>query len=194
MKIPQNKIEWLKKLIQRPGTRWAGLAVALLALAGLLLKGHHPQSQASANDPTSEDAAETATLPLPTRTAQLPPSPLNALLQPDLSPERQVSIVGQMLLDYWTSVRSLPSGTWEEVYAALAGENRKAMHLIPHDHPALGPDGFQSAEDGPSIRLHVVSSRDGVFQLIHSGADAEHYTDDDLICNFPPNLATITQL
>ena len=190
------------RLINILGHPRVGVALAIVVLAWLLVdiqwrngnvsigwRASDPRPpETSSNEPRS-DQALTATLPEPDRAAQLPPSPLNELLKPDLTPQQQVGIVGQMLLDYWTSVRSLPAGTWDEVYAALAGENKRSLALIPRDHPALGPSGFQSTETSPSIRMHIISSRDGVFQLIYSGADAEHYTDDDLICNFPPDLA-----
>ena len=171
---------------------WLGIALLAVLLFEFWPNSGNEPSRA-ADDPvvssSEPDKALTAELPQPDRAAQLPPSPLNDLLKPDLSPQQQVGIVGHMLLDYWTSVRSLPAGTWDEVYASLAGENSRSLALVPRDHPALGPSGFQSTESSPSIRMHVISSRDGVFQLIHSGTDAEHYTDDDLICNFPPDLA-----
>lgn len=186
-----QRFKWRTGLSQSPWIKIATTAVILiLAVAVFLSKRGSPPGmiRQSPHKDSAQTTVETAALPAPSRSAQLPPSPLNELLEPDLSPERQVRIVGQMLLDYWTTVRSLPTGTWDEVYSSLSGENKKTLQLIPRDHPALGPTGFQSHPDGPSIRIHVVSSRDGVFQLIHSGADATHFTDDDLICNFPPDL------
>jgi len=135
-----------------------------------------------------DDPALKAALPVPEVTANLEPSPLNALLKPGLSPQEQTDIVGQLLLDYWTNLQSLPVGTWEETCAALAGANSKKLSLVARDHPALSPEGFRSGSAEPAIRFHVISSSGGVFQLIYDGADRKPYTDDDLIRNFPPDL------
>lgn len=134
------------------------------------------------------DPALKASLPVPDPAAGLPPNPLNDLLKPDLTPEQQTGIVGQMLMDYWTNVRALPNGTWEEVCAQLAGANRKKLAFIPKEHPALTKDAFRSSPAAPGIRLHVISSSGCAFQLIYDGPDGKPYTEDDLVRNFPPDL------
>jgi hypothetical protein len=136
----------------------------------------------------AEDPALKAGLPAPDPTAGLPPSPLNGLLKPGLTPEEQTSIVGQMLIDYWTNTHTLPNGTWEEICAQLSGSNPKKLALVPRQHPALGKDAFAPSPDGPGIRLHVISSSGCAFQLIYDGPDHQPYTDDDLVRNFPPDL------
>ena len=135
-----------------------------------------------------DDPALTASLPKPDPAAGLPPNPLNDLLKSDLTPEQQTDIVGQMLVDYWTTVRSLPNGTWEEVCAQLSGANRKKLAFIPKEHPALQKDAFRSSPEAPGIRLHVISSSGCAFQLIYDGPDGVPYTEDDLVRNFPPDL------
>ena len=97
-------------------------------------------------------------------------------------------IIGQLFLDYWTSTHHLPTGTWEETLAALAGANPQALTLVPKDHPALGKTGFQPTPDAPAIRYHIISSRDGAFQLIYDGPDKLPYTADDQVRSFPPDL------
>ena len=135
------------------------------------------------NDPVLK-----ASLPVPDPAAGLEPSPLNTLLKPDLSPEEQTEIVGQLLIDYWTNLHTLPAGTWEETCAALSGRNAKNISFVPKNHPALGKDAFRSKPDSPGIRLHVISSSSGVFQLTFDGPDGQPFTKDDLIRNFPPDL------
>ncbi len=135
------------------------------------------------NDPVLQ-----AGLPIPDPAAGLPPGPLNDLLKPDLTPEQQTTVVGQMLIDYWTTVRSLPNGTWDEICAQLAGANGKKLALVPREHPALKNDAFRSSPESPGIRLHVISSSGCAFQLIYDGPDGQPYTDDDLVRNFPPDL------
>ena len=142
-----------------------------------------PATKLDPNDP-----ALRAGLPVPDRAANLPPSPLNELLKPGLTPQEQTGIIGQLLLDYYTTVHALPNGTWEETIAQLSGANRAKLSLVPKDHPALGKDAFRATPDGPGIRIHVISSTGGAFQLIYDGPDKLPYTDDDLVRNYPPDL------
>ena len=136
------------------------------------------------NDPVLQ-----AGLPEPDPLAGLPDGPLNALLDPDLTPEQQTSVVAQLLTDYWTTVRSLPNGsTWDDVRDQLAGRNAKQLALVPRDHPALATGTFRRRPGEPGIHLHVISSSGCAFQLIHEGPDRTPFTDDDLVRNFPPDL------
>jgi hypothetical protein len=139
------------------------LALFCLSLALLHFRSAPRPAVSTETESPPEQSSDplTAGLPQPDPAAQLRPSPLNALLKPNLSPQAQVEIVAQVLLDYWVSVRSLPAGTWDEVYAALGGKNSRSLAFAPKEHPALGPTGFRSAATGPSIRLRVVSSREG---------------------------------
>lgn len=159
-------------------------APSWLRLPGFLSSG--PPSRPGNRD--KDDPALQATLPVANPSANLSPSPLNDLLKPGLTPQEQTGIVGQMLLDYWTNLRSLPAGTWEETCAALAGANRKGLAFVSKDHPALNKEGFRPSPESPGIHLHVISSTEGVFQLIYEGPDGKPFTDDDLIRNFPPDL------
>ncbi|GEP43341.1 hypothetical protein [Brevifollis gellanilyticus] len=176
-----------------------GLALLLAVLFGLIMgKGGGISGlwadiqslfgkQSYKLDPS--DPVLKAGLPEPDPLAGLPDGPLNELLKPDLTPEQQTQVVGQMLIDYWTSVRSLPDGgTWEEIREQLAGKNRKELALVPKEHPALATNTFRPKPDAPGIHLHVISSSGCAFQLIYEGPDKLPYTDDDLIRNFPPDL------
>lgn len=143
----------------------------------------HPVKGLDPNDPVLK-----AGLPEPDPLAGLPDSPLNELLKPDLTPEQQTQVVGQMLIDYWTSVRSLPNGSWDEVREQLAGHNKKQVALVPKEHPALATNTFRAKPDAPGIHLHVISGSGCAFQLIYEGPDRQPFTDDDLVRNFPPDL------
>lgn len=153
-------------------------------LSGILEKLRSQRGYKHAPD----DPALQAAVPVKDPAAGLPPSPLNDLLKPNLTPQEQTSIVGQMLLDYWTNTHTLPCGTWEETIAQLSGRNSKKLELIPKDHPAIGKDAFRAKPDGPGIHIHVISSTGGAFQLIYDGPDGKPYTEDDLVRNFPPDL------
>jgi hypothetical protein len=137
---------------------------------------------------SATDPALSAALPEADPIAGLPPSALDALLKPDLTPQEQTEIIGQLLLDYWSTTHTLPNGTWEEVCAQLTGSNAQKLSLVPAGHPALGKQSFQPGKNGPGIRLHVVSSSGAAFQLIYDGPDKQPYTEDDLIRSFPPDL------
>jgi hypothetical protein len=129
-----------------------------------------------------------AGLPAPDPLVGLPDGPLNDLLKPDLTPEQQTEIVGQLLMDYWTNVRSLPNGTWEEIREQLAGRNKKDLALVPKEHPVMATNTFRRKADEPGIHLHVISSSGCAFQLIYEGPDKQPFTDDDQIRNYPPDL------
>jgi hypothetical protein len=173
-----------------------GLAVILAILLSLWLgytqgrkqgKGPWPWSSAESKlDPT--DLALSASLPQPDPLAGLPASALDALLKPNLTPQQQTEIIGQLLMDYWATNRNLPNGTWEEICAQLTGSNKSQLALVPQGHPALGKAGFQSSEGAPGIRLHVISSSQAAFQLTYDGPDGKPHTEDDLIRSFPPDL------
>jgi hypothetical protein len=136
------------------------------------------------NDPVLQ-----AGLPQPDPLAGVPDGPLNELLNPDLTPEQQTSVVAQLLTDYWTTVRSLPTGsTWEEIREQLTGRNPKQLALVPPDHPALATNTFRRSPNEPGIHLHVISSSGCAFQLIYEGPDKMPFTEDDLVRNFPPDL------
>ena len=139
--------------------------------------------QLDPNDPVLK-----AGLPQPDPLAGLPDSPLNDFLKPNLTPEQQTEIVGQMLLDYWTNVRSLPNGTWDEIRDQLAGKNKKEVALVPKEHPAMTTNTFRRKPDEPGIHLHVISSSGCAFQLIYEGPDKQPFTDDDQIRNYPPDM------
>lgn len=127
-------------------------------------------------------------VPVPDAAANLPPSPLNRLLEAGISPQEQTEIVGQLLLDYWSHLHTLPAGTWEEVRAALAGQNAKQLEFVDPSHPAVAGDAFRPAPGAPGVHLHVISASGGAFQLIYDGPDARPFTDDDLVRNFPLDL------
>ena len=144
-----------------------------------------PASVSAQLDPN--DPALKAGLPMADPEVIFPLCPLNALLKPDLTPQEQSGIIGQMLIDYWTTTRTLPTGEWSEICEQLAGKNREKLALVPAGHPALGKNGFITDKDHPGIRLHVIGASNCLFQLIHNGPDGQPYTDDDLIRNFPPD-------
>jgi hypothetical protein len=168
------------------------LALLFLLILGLgiwigqRLGGKSDLGAATGLDPN--DPALKATLPQADPLVGLPASALDALLKPELTPQQQTEIIGHLLLDYWSTHRSLPNGTWEEICAQLSGQNKAQLTHVPVGHPALGKSAFQASKENPGIRYHVISSSGAAFQLIYDGPDGKPYTDDDLIRNFPADL------
>jgi hypothetical protein len=160
------------------------LIVVLAVLLGIWLG--KDSSKTSSSETQANDPALSASLPKPDPTAGLTPSTLDALLKPDLTPQQQTDIIGQLLLDYYSTTHTLPNGTWEEICAQLSGQNKAKLAIVPSGHPALGKSGFQSDTESPGIVLHVISSSQAVFDLIHTGPDKLPFTEDDLIRPFPP--------
>jgi hypothetical protein len=180
-----------------------GLAIVLAMLVGIIVGDKRSLTEqwldlfrrkASTTAATAKfdpnDPALKAGLPTADPEVIFPLCPLNALLKPDLTPQEQTGIIGQMLIDYWTTTRTLPHGEWSEICEQLAGKNHEKLDLVPVGHPALGKDSFISGKDQPGIRLHIIGASNCLFQLIHNGPDGQPYTDDDMIRNFPPDVET----
>ena len=178
-----------------------GLAILFAVLIGMIIgdqrspieqwRDFFRRSAASTSSTLNpNDPALQARLPRADLEVIYPHCPLNALLKPGLTHQEQTSIIGQMLIDYWTTTRSLPNGTWEEICSQLAGKNREKLALVPAGHPALGEDSFTPGEGQPGVRLHVIGSSSCFFQLIFNGPDGEPYTADDQIRDFPQDGMT----
>lgn len=169
----------------------AGLVLILLAVALWITKQKSVDSTQSASATQVEDKANSsaqapklAPAPEVDPRKQLATSAFNELLIEGLNPEQQTEIIGNLLIDYWITHRSLPTGTQEEVYESLSGKNRKGIVYAPREHPSFTPNGFQAKGDEASVVLHVRSSREGTFDLIHTGPDQLVFTEDDQVRAF----------
>lgn len=169
----------------------AALCVALVrfhnrfdALGSMFRHGsQRPWYSVSPDDPVLR-----VPVPVPDPLAELAPSPLNDFLRPGITPFEQTDVIGQLLLDYWANLRTLPAGNWDEMCAALAGGNSKGLVFVDRKHPALGRDAFRPKPGAPGVHVHVISASGGAFQLIYDGPDARPFTEDDLVRNFPADL------
>lgn len=141
----------------------------------------------SSND-TLPEAGRDGSLPKKSTETTEVASPLDALLKPHTSPQEQTAVIGRMLVDYWTTTHTLPTGEWSEMVEQLSGKNPKGLTMFSKSHAAIGKIGFRAGSNEPSVVLHVISCRDGIFQLIYCGKDGLAYTDDDLIRNFPADF------
>jgi len=169
----------------------AGLVLILLVISLWMNKQKEANSsqqtetsQAAKKDNPPAQAPELAPAPKVDPRKQMRASAFNDLLVEGLNPEQQTEIIGNLLVDYWITHRTLPTGTQEEVYEMLSGKNRRGIVYAPREHPTFTKSGFQAKGDAASIVLHVRSSREGTFDLIHTGPDQLAYTKDDQVRAF----------
>lgn len=172
----------------------AAVGVALIVLTLVLaltrtstkapLQTSAQQQELQDNRNPSSTATTLAPAPQIDPRKQMRASPLNELLVEGLNPKEQTEIIGNLLIDYWITHRSLPTGTQEEVYASLSGRNSKGIVYAPREHPSFTEKGFQARGDSSAVVLHVRSSREGTFDLIHTGPDQLIFTADDQVRAF----------
>ncbi len=166
------------------------IAIAVFGLLALLVWQQQPGRNSPNGKTITESETSPATKPVLAPAAKVDPrkqlqdSAFNDLLVEGLSPQRQTDIIGNLLIDYWITQRSLPTGTQQEIYEALAGKNRREVVYAPREHPVFTDKGFQAKGDDSSIVLHVRSSREGTFDLIHTGPDLLLFTEDDQVRAF----------
>jgi hypothetical protein len=106
--------------------------------------------------------------------------PLAALLNaPNSTIFRDLDTLSQ-ILDGWRTLfprDGNPVGENHEITAALTGDNRLELVLIPENHPAINPQGELCDRWGTPFRFHQLS---GERMEIHSaGPDRKFGTDDD---------------
>ncbi|MGH8017609.1 MAG: hypothetical protein ACREIA_04860 [Opitutaceae bacterium] len=71
-----------------------------------------------------------------------------------------------------------PVGTNAEITAALTGDNRLALDLIPSDHPAINAQGELCDRWGTPFRFHQLSGE--TMEIISAGPDRDFATPDDV--------------
>ena len=103
--------------------------------------------------------------------------PLNA---PDSTIQRDLSVLAH-LLDNWRSNfprEGNPVGENHEITAALMGDNRLQLVLIPKHHRALNPRGELCDRWGTPFRFHQISGER--MEIFSAGPDRKFGTADDV--------------
>ncbi|MBL9212627.1 MAG: hypothetical protein JNL92_19355, partial [Opitutaceae bacterium] len=131
-----------------------------------------------ARPPAAGPSAAAAPLPTPAQIAADFPiaAPLNA---PDSTIARDLDIVRQ-LFEAWLSNfprEGNPIGENAEITAALMGENRLGLALIPRGHRALNDRGELCDRWGTPLRFHQLSGTQ--MEVRSAGPDRKFGTDDD---------------
>jgi hypothetical protein len=108
--------------------------------------------------------------------------PLAARLNaPDSSIERDLETL-QQIFDAWRSHfprDGNPVGENAEITAALAGDNRLALPLIPASHPAIAASGELCDRWGTPFRFHQLSG--DRMEIRSAGPDRKFATEDDVV-------------
>jgi len=115
----------------------------------------------------------------PSREADFPiAARLNA---PNANVARDLDIV-QQLLDAWRSNfphEGNPIGENVDITAALLGDNRLGLALVPKDHRALNSRGELCDRWGTPFRFHQLSGTK--MEVRSAGPDRKFATDDDAV-------------
>ena len=116
---------------------------------------------------------------LPYDEAEFPiAAPLNA---PGSTVARDLDIVSQ-IFDAWRSnfpTEGNPVGENAEIAAALMGDNRLGLALIPKGHRAINENGELCDRWGTPLRLHQLSGTR--MEVRSAGPDRKFNTDDDAV-------------
>lgn len=172
------------------------VAAALLFVGAVLVVFLGPAVRERIQDPAAPPAGQPATTDDPTAAlprpepppfdiSSLPPSPLNALLEPDITRADRLRVVGGVFLDYYSVFKALPTGTQEEIYDPFTGSNPRNITYYPKDHPAVNGSGIPLNAEGEPIFIHIISASGGIFELRDPGPDRAPFTEDDLVLLHP---------
>jgi hypothetical protein len=95
--------------------------------------------------------------------------------------QRDLEILREMLLSFTTSLKVAnlpPLGDNRDITAALTGNNRKKLVLIPPSHPSLDNKGRLLDRWGTPYHFHARSAES--FDLRSAGPDKALFTSDDV--------------
>ena len=147
----------------------------LLAVAVVYILATRQPSPSPDTPPTVSEVAPSADeqldfhIPRPTLEAANR-EPADALINPDISIPDKLIIMERILIDYQSTYHELPSGTTEEVYAALSGQNPRGISYISPEHPVTQTEEFFFHSLGRNA-----------IEIRHWGTDLIHFSDDDVV-------------
>lgn len=109
-------------------------------------------------------------------------SPLaNALNSPATDIHADLRLVSEIVTTFHTNFPrdGNPVGTNAEITAALTGDNRLRLSLIPPDHPAINPSGELCDRWGTPFFFHALSAHQ--MEIRSAGPDRKLWTGDDVV-------------
>lgn len=165
----------------------AGLA---LLLAGFLfwqaMRFGMESSPAAQSDTSPVAAPRNPPVPEPSRPLPAPPERstlADALNSPDTDITADLRLVAGILETFRSNFLSTgnPTGTNAEITAALTGQNRLRLALIPSDHPAINRAGELCDRWGSPFFFHAESATR--MDIRSAGPDRRLWSDDDTVIN-----------
>lgn len=101
--------------------------------------------------------------------------------KPETTPRDDLRAVASVLDTFRLLAKgdSLPIGSNEEISAALRGETRSKLALLPHNHPAFDAQGRLVDRWGTPLFFHAQSAKE--IEIRSAGPDREFDTADDIV-------------
>ena len=165
-------------------------AVLLVAVGiGVVSQWHTQRGEAVAEPKSVAVVQSEATMERPATTktltdrlvAYVDDPVVGGLWDPAGSVERDMEIMSLVFETWQSNFPGLgnPGGENHEITAALMGDNRLKLELIPPDHPAINAAGELCDRWGTPLFFHQLSGEE--MELRSAGPDREHCTDDDVL-------------
>jgi hypothetical protein len=169
---------------RRPKLLAALLALGVLVFLIVALRRPAPAPSASSVSPRPADSAAPGPPP-PAASAPPPAAPVPTLADfPLNAPGTDIHADLRLVSDTLQTFRSNfprdgnPTGSNAEIVAALSGQNRLRLVLIPPGHPAVNRDGELCDRWGTPFFFHAESATR--MEIRSAGPDRRLWTDDDL--------------
>lgn len=165
----------------------AGLA---FLLAGFLfwraIRFGTESAPAARSDTSTVAPPGNPSVPEPSRPRTAPPERsklADALNAPDTDIAADLRLVAGILETFRSNFLSTgnPTGTNAEITAALTGQNRLRLALIPSDHPAINRAGELCDRWGSPLFFHAESATR--MDIRSAGPDRRLWSDDDTVIN-----------
>lgn len=101
--------------------------------------------------------------------------------KPDTDPRDDLRAIASVLDTFRLLAKgdSLPLGSNEEISAALRGETRAKLALLPRDHPAFDAKGRLVDRWGTPLFFHAQSAKE--IEIRSAGPDLQMGTTDDIL-------------
>lgn len=164
------------------------LAAVLLLAAFLLWQATRIGPEAPPPAPNGAPAAQapgaTRTPDAPRRPEAAPPERstlADALNAPNTDIRADLRLVSEILDTFRTNFLQTgnPTGTNAEITAALTGQNRLRLALIPPDHPAINRAGELCDRWGTPFFFHAESATR--MDIRSAGPDRKMWNEDDVV-------------
>lgn len=156
-------------------TRLVRVALVGLCAVGAWWLTHRPHESHHSHETNGQKEKDVTPPPHPAAAA------LARYAAPDTAPRDDLRAVASVLETFRLLAKgdSLPLGSNEEISAALRGETRARLALLPRDHPAFDASGRFVDRWGTPLFFHAQSAKE--IEIRSAGPDREMGTTDDIL-------------